>query len=177
MTDKSSVTLIRRTRESCHAFYRGLVQDPMLFSDDQPYQPYHYDPGRVDAFFYSRERQPDRIGFSVMLGDLVIGDVSLKHMDEENHSCELEICMVNDSAKNKGYGTQAEKQAVEYAFEHLNMRTVFADCLTKNTRSQRVLEKVGFQFVSESDGFRYYRMTEEIYLQSYGDSAKHGSKD
>lgn len=162
LSDNGGVTLVKRTRESCHAFYRGLVQDPMLFSDTQLYQPYHYDADRVDAFFYDREQQTDRIGFSVMLGDMVIGDVSLKHMDEEKRSCELEICMVNDSVKNKGYGTQAEKLAVQYAFEHLNMETVLADCLVTNTRSQRVLEKVGFQLVSECGGFRYYRMKKEL---------------
>ncbi len=166
------VMLVKQTRESCHEFYRALVQDPMLFSDTQPYQSYHYDAGCVDAFFHNRERQSDRIGLSVLLGDTVIGDVSLKHIDRVNRSCELEICMVNDSVKDKGYGTQAEKQAIQYAFEHMDMKAVFADCLVKNSRSQHVLEKVGFQFVSEADGFRYYCMTKEMYFQYCGNSEK-----
>lgn len=168
LNDTCKVTLVKRTQESCHKFYRALVQDPILFSDDQTYQPYCYDPECVDELFRKREQQLDRIGFSVMLENVVIGDVSLKHIDIENHSCELEICMINDSFKNKGYGTQAERLAVQYAFEHMNMKSVLADCLVKNTRSQRVLEKVGVQLTSESDGFRYYCMTKEMYLQNYG---------
>ena len=33
---------------------------------------------------------------------------------------------------------------MKYAFEQMNMNTVFADAVRKNTRSQHVLEKVGF---------------------------------
>lgn len=176
LKDNCKVTLVKRTQESCHAFYRALVQDPILFPDDQTYQPYYYDAERVNAFFYNREQQSDRIGFSVMLEEMVIGDVSLKHIDTEKRSCELEICMINDSVKNKGYGTQVERLAVQYAFEHMNMKSVFADCLVKNTRSQHVLEKVGFQFTAESDGFRYYRMTKEMYLRYYGESVTEGSR-
>lgn len=165
MCDNSRITLIRRTRESCHAFYQALVQDPVLFDDGDPFQPYQYDPGTVDAFFQKREQQRGRMGFSVFLGDMVIGDMSFKRIDREKHSCELEICMINDSVKNKGYGTQAEQLAVQYAFEHMDMETVFADCLEKNTRSQHVLEKVGFELISQSKGIRLYRMTKERYLQ------------
>lgn len=165
MADDSKITLIRRTRESCHAFYQALVQDPVLFGDGEPYQPYQYDSDAVDACFLKREQQHDRKGFSVLLGDIVIGDVSLKHIDREKHGCVLEICMINDSVKNKGYGTQAEQLAIQYAFEHMDMEMVLADCLEKNTRSQHVLEKVGFELVSQSQGVRGYRMTKERHLQ------------
>ena len=66
--------------------------------------------------------------------------------------------MQNDSVKGKGYGTQAEKLAIKYAFEKLGMLAVNADAVLKNTRSQHVLEKVGFRFVKEGGIFRYYRV-------------------
>ena len=165
MVDDRKITLIRRTRESCHAFYQALVQDPVLFGDGEAYQPYQYDPDAVNALFHKREQQRDRMGFSVLLGNVVIGDVSFKHIDREKRCCELEICMTNDRVKNKGYGTQAERLAVQYAFEQMDMEMVLADCLEKNTRSQHVLEKVGFELVSQPQGFRGYRMTKERYLQ------------
>ena len=37
------------------------------------------------------------------------------------------------------------------------MVAVNADTIIKNTRSQHVLEKVGFHYVREEGGFRYYR--------------------
>ena len=65
--------------------------------------------------------------------------------------------MQNDSVKGHGYGTLAEKLALKYAFEVLGMNAVNADTIIKNTRSGHVLEKVGFRFIEEKDGFRYYR--------------------
>ena len=35
---------------------------------------------------------------------------------------------------------------------------VNADTIRKNTRSQNVLEKVGFRFVGEDEAFKYYRI-------------------
>lgn len=46
---------------------------------------------------------------------------------------------------------------MKYAFEELGMNTVLADAVLKNTRSQHVLEKVGFQFVRQDEMFKYYR--------------------
>ena len=61
------------------------------------------------------------------------------------------------SVKNRGYGTQAEILALRYAFNDLRLKTVFADAVSRNIRSQHVLEKAGFRFVEEKEGFRYYR--------------------
>ena len=57
----------------------------------------------------------------------------------------LSIHLQNDTVKGKGYGTRAEQLAIQYAFEVLNMVAVNADTIIKNTRSQHVLEKVGFK--------------------------------
>lgn len=65
--------------------------------------------------------------------------------------------MQNDAVKAREYGTEAEGLALKYAFTVMGMDTVHADTVIKNTRSQHVLEKVGFQFVREENGFRFYR--------------------
>lgn len=67
------------------------------------------------------------------------------------------IRLRDDSVKEKEYGTQAERLILQYAFEELEMIAVNADAVLKNTRSQHVLEKVGFQYVREDDVFKYYR--------------------
>lgn len=67
--------------------------------------------------------------------------------------------MQNDTVKGNGYGTQAEYLAVKFAFDELGMTAVNADTIIKNTRSQRVLEKVGFRRIGEDGAFRYYRIT------------------
>ena len=47
---------------------------------------------------------------------------------------------------------------MQYAFEKLGMAVIHADAVLKNTRSQHVLEKVGFHLVGEDEMFKYYRM-------------------
>lgn len=71
----------------------------------------------------------------------------------------MSIHLQNDAVKGKGYGTQAERLAVQYAFNELGMKTIHADAILKNTRSQHVLEKVGFQLLGEDDAFKYYRIS------------------
>ena len=64
--------------------------------------------------------------------------------------------MKNEAFKNKGYGTGAEKLAVAYVFGELDIPVLYADTILTNTRSQHVLEKVGFRFLREEGIFRYY---------------------
>ena len=66
--------------------------------------------------------------------------------------------MQNDAMKGKGYGTQAGRLAVKAAFDELGMAAVNADTIKKNTRSQYVLEKVGFRFVREDEASKYYHI-------------------
>ena len=93
-----------------------------------------------------------------MLEDRSIGELQLKRIDREKAECTLSIHLQNDAVKGKGYGTQAERMAVQYAFDELGMAAVNADAVRKNIRSQHVLEKVGFRLIAEDDLFKYYRM-------------------
>ena len=61
----------------------------------------------------------------------------------------------------KGYGTEAEKLAINYAFDEMVMVAVNADTVLKNIRSQHILDKIGFQFLKEEGAFRYYRLEKE----------------
>lgn len=123
--------------------------------DMRLFRPYVYRPEQVDAWFDAHQR-PDRIEFVVLHGEQPIGGLSLKHIDRKAGSRELGIHLQNDAVKGRGYGTQAERLALAYAFETLGLQAVHADAVLKNARSQHVLEKVGFRFVREEGIFRYY---------------------
>ena len=115
---------------------------------------------QVDRFFDARQ-SADRVMLAVMVNGRPIGEVQLKRIDREKRQCELSIHMQNDSVKGKGYGTQAEQLALEYAFDVLELQAVNADSVQKNRRSQHILEKVGFRYVGEDDTFKYYRFERE----------------
>lgn len=149
------------TRERMHELYRGFVFDPDIFEDMSLYEKnrnYVYDEAKVDALFDMRAAEEGSVAFAVTLGGRVIGEVGLRHFSEETKECELSIHLQNDLVKNKGYGTQAERLAVEYAFSTLGAESVYAESILKNTRSRHVLEKLGFEYLGEEEGFRRYRL-------------------
>lgn len=156
------IMLVPRTRELFHEFYRNFVQDEALFADMSLYKPYTYDAQWVDARFDRHAADENRVCLCVMLKGKVIGDVVLHGIDTDAHTCELGICMLNDEYKNRGYGTEAEKLAVRYALEELGMNTVTAKAIHKNTRSQHVLEKIGFNYTHEDALHRYYKINLHI---------------
>ena len=151
-----SVALVPLTRELCHALFRDWENDPAVYADPSEYRPYVYEPAAVDRYWEARQ-VPDRVMFAVTLSGEPIGEVQLKRIDRAAGECTLSIHLRSNDVKDRGYGTAAEKLALEYAFEELGMQAVNADALVKNTRSQRVLEKAGFRFLQEENGFRYYR--------------------
>ena len=144
------------TRELCHQFLREHESDPSVFEDESRFQPYVYSEEAADSF-YERKQVPGRLELVAVMDGRTIGHVQLKNIDEEKRECEFGFQMQNDSVKGMGYGTQIARLALEYAFEYLDVDTVLAYTIPRNTRSQHVLEKVGFRFVDEKDGFKHYR--------------------
>ena len=77
----------------------------------------------------------------------------------------------NDSVKNKGYGTQAEILALQYAFKEMKLNTVYAEAIHKNKRSQHVLKKVGFVETHQDNTFIYYRCDKDRWTVQAGTMA------
>lgn len=152
-----TIELKKLTRELCHELFKGWSNDASIYMDMSLFKPYSYNKASVDRYFDSKN-EPSRIIFAIMLDDKPIGELQLKRIDWEKAECTLSIHMQNDTVKEKGYGTQAERMAVKYAFDELGMVAVNADTIMKNTRSQHVLEKVGFHSVGEDGTFKYYRI-------------------
>ena len=151
------IELKKMTRELCHELYKGWSSDASIYMDMSLFKPYTYDQASVDRYFEAKN-EPSCIMFAIMLDDRPIGELQLKRIDWEKAECTLSIHMQNDAVKGKGYGTQAERLAVQYAFDELGMVAVNADAVLKNTRRQHVLEKVGFRLVGVDEAFKYYRM-------------------
>ncbi len=152
------------TRELCHKLYKHWTNDPSIYRDMHLFKPYVYDETAVNQYFDKKVQNSSCMLFAIMLGDKVIGELQLKQIDHMKKECTMSIHMQNDAVKGKGYGTQAECLAVKYAFYCLGMNAVNADTITKNTRSQHVLEKAGFNLVGEDEAFKYYRIERQIFV-------------
>lgn len=148
----SPVTLCPMTREMCHTFYRDFQNDPAIGH----YYEYVYSPEVADRY-YDTNSVSDRMLFAILAEGRIVGECKLKYIDLQKRECSMGIHLQNDSVKGKGYGTQAERLLLQYAFEQMHMLTVNADAALHNTRSQHVLEKVGFRYTHEDETFKYYR--------------------
>lgn len=149
-----TVTLRPMTAEMYHAYYREYQNDPDLYVDKSKCAPYLYVPEGVDRYI---QRQIDlhRICFAIMLGDEMAGEIILKNV-EPRKCATLSISMKNAAYKDRGIGTKAERLAVDYVFRELDIPVLYADTLLTNTRSQHVLEKVGFRYLRTEGDFKYY---------------------
>ena len=151
-----NICLSNMTKALARTFYQKYVPDPALLLDGQSSTSYEYCDAKADATV-DRHRQLGRVYLAVMLDETPIGEVILKNIDHNAKHCTLSICLCSDEYKNKGYGTAAERLALQYAFSKMDMEFVLADTVLKNTRSQRVLEKVGFSETHRDDAYVYYR--------------------
>lgn len=150
------LALAPMTKELARQYYSEFVMDPDLFLDPKDFRPYVYSPESSDARV-ERYASLGRVFLAVMLDGTPIGEVVLKKIDQEQKCCTMGISLVNDRYKNRGIGTEAEKLTLRYAFEQMDMETVFADALITNLRSRHVLKKVGFREIRQDAEFVYYR--------------------
>lgn len=150
------ISLCLMTKELCHELFKGWENDPDIYQDTELFTAYNYDENKVNVYFESKQ-DPSRVLLAIMKNNAPIGEIQLKKIDRENKECTLSVHMQNDTVKGHGYGTCAERLALRYAFDVLGMTAVNADTVAKNKRSRHVLEKVGFRYIKEENGFKYYR--------------------
>lgn len=148
------ITLQPMTAEMYHAYYKEYQNDPDLYTDKSKFTPYRYVPEGIDRYI-QRQRDLHRLCFAIMLGEDIAGEIILKNI-EPRKCATLSISMKNAAYKDRGIGTQAERLAVEYVFRELDIPILYADTLLTNTRSQHVLEKVGFRYLRTEGEFKYY---------------------
>lgn len=157
MAMEGTVTLKPMTKEMYHAFFREYQNDADLYLNKNDFVEYRYEKSKVDAYI-QRQMDLKRLPFAIVYGDELVGEVRLYDI-EQGKSAALGITMKSKRYKDRGFGTQAERLAIRYAFYVLDVPTVYADSVLTNTRSQHVLEKVGFQLVREDKERKYYRIT------------------
>ena len=142
------------TAEMYHEYFREYENDPDLYLDKAAYTPYSYDEEKVEQYI-KRQASLNRKTFAIMNGSEMVGELIIKNI--EPHTCAtMGIAMKNAKYKDKGFGTQAERLAIEYVFHELDIPVLYADALLSNERSRHVLEKVGFRPVKEDESFKYY---------------------
>ena len=150
------ITLVPCSNIMWHEFYSRYVPDPMMDTT-----PYLYDFVRVEKNFQIKMADKARKYFTILLERNVIGEVYLKHINTEEKSTNIGIALIDDSVKGKGFGTVALKLIIDYALHVMALNTIHAESVLRNTRSQHIMEKVGFIYTHEDDTFKYYKLDKD----------------
>ena len=140
-----------------HEFFREYQNDLDLYLNKDEFFEYVYDESKVDVYI---QRQIDlkRLPFAIMLGNEIVGELKI-HDIVDGESATLGMTMKNKNHKDRGFGSRAVRLAIEYAFYELDIPVLYADSVLSNTRSQHVLEKVGFEFIYADEQKKYYKIT------------------
>lgn len=77
--------------------------------------------------------------------DELLGNCSLMKIDRINRKCTLGIFIGEQKNRNKGYGTEALKLLLKYAFDFQNMHSVDLQVFSFNENAIKCYEKIGFK--------------------------------
>jgi len=117
--------------------------DLVLMGDDEPPVPKSF-----EAYVQGhneRERHPEQgITFAIDVDGVLIGGCSLFHFDALSKNCEIGIAIGDRDYLGRGYGTDAVRVLLHYAFSYRNMHRVYLAPFDDNERAIRSYEKCGF---------------------------------
>ena len=148
------VRLVPMTVEMYHAYFKEYENDPDLYMDKTTYKPYVYEEAQVNRYI-QKQIDLNRKVFAIVFQDQMVGELIIKNI-RPHESATLSLALKNSTCKNRGFGTRAEQLAIQYVFQELDIPLLYADAILTNTRSQHVLEKVGFRSIKEEGDFKYY---------------------
>ena len=84
--------------------------------------------------------------FAIEAEGRLVGSISVSRMDNVHSRTGEMGYYIGQDFWNKGYGSSAARQIVQYVFDNTNIIRVFADPYAYNAASCRALEKAGFTF-------------------------------
>ena len=101
------------------------------------------------------ERKNDHI-FAIEAEDgTYIGNIGLHGIERENRRAQLGIIIGNRRFWGKGYGTDAIRAVLGWAFSYLNLNRISSTVFAYNERAIRCYQKVGFEHEGTMRQARY----------------------
>jgi RimJ/RimL family protein N-acetyltransferase len=102
---------------------------------------------QIEKFAREISTRDDRADWAIIAtGDgSHVGDAVLNQFDPDNASANFRIAIGGRHNRDRGYGTQATKLVIAYAFDVVGLHRVSLEVYSFNPRAQRVYTKCGFQ--------------------------------
>jgi RimJ/RimL family protein N-acetyltransferase len=135
---------LRAITEADAEFFAATLADPEVvrYLASWAWGPY----GHREALEWVRTPRRDTVGWTIecLADGQPIGGTSLHGINHRNRNCEWGIWIGPPERWNHGFGAEACRLAVGYAFDHLAMEKVSLDVYQGNDRARRAYEKAGF---------------------------------
>jgi RimJ/RimL family protein N-acetyltransferase len=156
-TDLLYGKLVRLTAEEPETMARLFSQ----WSADSEYSRLlDWDPARrfsvrnSQKWFEKETENNDHFSFAIRTldGDRIIGDIGLDGIRWTHGDCFVGIGLGEREFWGKGYGTDAMKVILRFAFTELNLHRVTLDVFEYNPRGIRSYEKAGFEHEGRERG-------------------------
>ncbi|WP_420369098.1 GNAT family N-acetyltransferase [Curtobacterium sp. L1-20] len=88
---------------------------------------------------------PDRADFAITdAGGAYLGEVVLNELEEDDLAMNYRIALAGPSLRGQGYGTEAGRAVVDWAFDVVGLHRVSLEVYAFNPAAQRSYEKIGF---------------------------------
>ena len=122
-----------------------IVSDPEVTRHlaNWSWRPY----GERDAADYVQRLDPARVAWAIecLEDGAYIGNTGFHELDFRNRNCSWGIFIGPPERWGRGYGTEACRLAVRFAFRQLGMEKVYLHVYEGNDRGRRAYEKAGFR--------------------------------
>jgi UDP-4-amino-4,6-dideoxy-N-acetyl-beta-L-altrosamine N-acetyltransferase len=118
------------------------INDPEAVRYNAAYKPVHW--ANHEDWVRSLGKTPGKIVFGIRAHDQLVGVVQLIDIDPVHQSAELTIRIGDEQNRNHGYGTEALRLALDFAWRDLNLHRVWLRVFANNGRAIRAYEKAGF---------------------------------
>ncbi|HSH03060.1 MAG TPA: GNAT family protein [Anaerolineae bacterium] len=102
---------------------------------------------QVEAYCAGLAEADDRADYGIEIegAEAYIGEAVLNEIDRVNRVANYRIAIYEERFFGQGYGTEATRLMLQYAFEFLNLHRVELEVYAFNARAAHVYEKVGFR--------------------------------
>jgi len=139
-----TVYLTTLKKEDCHKLWQ---ESEYNFDNPTESPPAEYSAARADEWFDQitqlQLNTNIRLGVFLHSGE-VIGDIALQDIDRTLRSCSIGLGFSKFEYRGKGYGKEALRLMLDYAFGAAGMERVTARIWKTNAAAQKILEYMGF---------------------------------
>jgi len=118
---------------------------------------YPYPLIRVKKYILGQLKLKNYIEFAILVDNKFVGTICLEKIDKINKKASIGY-WVSKAYRGRGIATEAVKLIVDFGFNKLKLKRIYAEVKKGNIQSSRVLEKVGFEKEDVSKDEYFYEI-------------------